>query len=95
MADRPQIIFNFRGRRVEIQTHPRGSATVTSYAPGVHPFTMARLTKREREEIEREEDEWWWISQERKRAEEERKRAEEEAMWAMWDEWDRMERMDH
>ena len=51
-------------------------------------FTMARLTKREREEIEREEDEWWWISQERKRA-------EEEAMWAMWDEWDRMERMEH
>ena len=66
-------------------THPWGSATVTSYAPGVHPFTMARLTKREREEIEREEDEWWWISQERKRAEEE----------AMWDEWDRMERMGH
>ena len=74
-------------------THPRGSATVTSYAPGVHPFTMARLTKREREEIEREEDEWWWISQERKRAEERAKeRAEEEAMW---DEWDHMERMEH
>ena len=63
-----------------MNTPPWGSATVTSYAPGVHPFTMARLTKREREEIEREEDEWWWISQERKRA-------EEEAMWAMWDEW--------
>ena len=56
-------------------------------------FTMARLTKREREEIEREEDEWWWIFQERKRAKERAKeRAEEEAMW---DEWDRMERMDH
>jgi hypothetical protein len=51
---------------------------------------MARLTKREREEIEREEDELWWISQDRKRAEEE---AMEEK--AMWDEWDRMERMEH
>lgn len=48
---------------------------------------MARLTKRERAEIEREEDEWWWICQERKRAEEEA--AEEKAMW------DELERMDH
>lgn len=47
---------------------------------------MARLTKREREEIEREEDEWWWIC-------EERKRAEEEAMWEEWERMDREERL--
>lgn len=65
-ANQGGILTNFAVAGLNESTHPRGSATVTSYAPGVHPFTMARLTKREREEIEREEDEWWWIFQEHK-----------------------------
>ena len=45
---------------------------------------MTRLSKREREEIEREEDEWWFICEERKRAKEEEMRKE-------WEEMDRMD----
>ena len=77
-----------------MNTHPWGSATVTSYAPGVHLFqgeSMKRLSEAERREIEHEEDEWWWLYEERKRKE---KEAEEEAMWNEWDELERMERME-
>lgn len=48
---------------------------------------MAKLSRRERAEIEREEDEWWFICEERKRAK------EEEEMRKEWERMDRMERM--
>lgn len=44
---------------------------------------MARLSRREREAIERDEDEWWFLCEERKRAEEKARRKE-------WAEMDRM-----
>ena len=48
---------------------------------------MARLSRREREAIERDDDDWWFRFEERKRA------AEEEARRKEWAEMDRMERM--
>lgn len=37
-ANQGGILTNFAVAGLNESTHPRGSATVTSYAPGVHPF---------------------------------------------------------